>query len=478
MRSGSFVTTARLPDADDDDAAARRRRPDAGARGGVRARARQRRAGVPPRHRRLRRRVVGRVHRASGRGRGGAATAPTRRRCCATPKPTTRACVTASEAFDAELMGDLRAARRRGVRAARGAGLPPGAGRAQARRRRQTASRCYFSKENFTNGCIATVDVIYPSSPLFLLFSPDAAGGAARADPRLRRVAALEVPLRAARPRHLPAGQRPGLRRRRADRGEPDAGRGVRQHAADPRRALAKIDGNADFASKYWPHADASGRSTSRTRASTRRTSSAPTTSPATSRTTRTCRSRRSWRSRPYADALPSMRGDAAEAARLRDAGRRTWPRSGTRTADDGDHYRLAFDQPGTWSQKYNLVWDSCSASSLFPPDVARRRSRTTRRSRTRTACRSTTAQTYTKLDWIVWTATLADDAQDFEALIDPLYAFLNETPDRVPMTDWYWTDRRQSSAASRPARSSAACSSRCSSNRDLIRQWSSRPGL
>ena len=28
----------------------------------------------------------------------------------------------------------------------------------------------------------------------------------------------------------------------------------------------------------------------------------------------------------------------------------------------------------------------------------------------------------------------------DFEALVHPIFAFLNTTPHRVPMTDWYWT--------------------------------------
>jgi hypothetical protein len=109
-----------------------------------------------------------------------------------------------------------------------------------------------------------------------------------------------------------------------------------------------------------------------------------------------------------------------------------------TRLADDGDHYRLAFDKPGTWSQKYNLVWDKVLGYGLFPADVARKEIAYYKRVQLPFGLPLDNRKDYTKLDWLLWTATLAGTEEDFRAFADPVYDFLNKTTDRVPMTDWY----------------------------------------
>ena len=108
--------------------------------------------------------------------------------------------------------------------------------------------------------------------------------------------------------------------------------------------------------------------------------------------------------------------------------------------ADDGDHYRLAFDRPGTWSQKYNLIWDRVLDLNLFPDSVAQKEMAYYKKVQNDYGLQLDNRSDYTKLDWILWTASITGKQKDFKALIAPVVKFLNETTDRIPMTDWYWT--------------------------------------
>ena len=110
--------------------------------------------------------------------------------------------------------------------------------------------------------------------------------------------------------------------------------------------------------------------------------------------------------------------------------------------AVDGDHYKLTFDREGTWSQKYNLVWDELLKLGLFDEDIMDAEIPYYLTKQNIYGLPLDNRSTYSKSDWIIWTATMTDSDDQFEAFIDPLWKFYNETTDRVPMSDWFYTDK------------------------------------
>jgi hypothetical protein len=136
---------------------------------------------------------------------------------------------------------------------------------------------------------------------------------------------------------------------------------------------------------------------------------------------------------------LCDMRDNHDEAQRYRKVATEFAQRWAKEARED-DHYRLAFDRPNTWSQKYNLIWDRILGLNLFPDEVLRREMDYYKKIQNEFGLPLDNRKTYTKLDWILWTATLTQNRSDFEALVNPVFKFLNETPDRSPMTDWYET--------------------------------------
>ena len=109
--------------------------------------------------------------------------------------------------------------------------------------------------------------------------------------------------------------------------------------------------------------------------------------------------------------------------------------------ADAGDHYALSFGNKESWSQKYNMVWDKLMGWEIFPEEVKQKELAYYLTKQNQYGLPLDSRRNYTKSDWIMWTATLADDHETFMKFVQPIYDFANETTDRIGLTDWYNTD-------------------------------------
>ena len=293
-----------------------------------------------------------------------------------------------------------------------------------------------FSKENFSNGCIGTVDVIYPAQPFFCVFSPT-----------LAKATLVPVLNYASSPRWkfpfaphdlgtypLANGQVYGGGERTEENQMPVEETGNLMILL---AQIAQQDGNAKFASRWWPQLqkwagyleqkgfdpesqlstdDFAGHLAHNTNLSIKATEALGS----------------------YA-MLCQMRGETTEAARVTKMAKGLATRWANE-AFDKDHYKLAFDKAGTWSQKYNMVWDKILGLNLYDPQVMKIETAFYKTKFNRYGLPLDSREDYTKLDWSVWTATMTDNPADFRAIVDPMLGYFNATGDRNPMTDWFHT--------------------------------------
>lgn len=111
------------------------------------------------------------------------------------------------------------------------------------------------------------------------------------------------------------------------------------------------------------------------------------------------------------------------------------------KTAANGDgSFRLAFDRPGSYSMKYNAVWDKLFGTGIFPREVIESETASNFCHFNAYGMPLDNRAKYTKSDWLVWTAALTASRDTFMRYVEPLWNAYHNSRSRVPMTDWYDT--------------------------------------
>lgn len=136
---------------------------------------------------------------------------------------------------------------------------------------------------------------------------------------------------------------------------------------------------------------------------------------------------------------LVATRGDAKK-ARLYRSKVVEFVSNWTTTAADSNHYRMQFNLPSSWSLKYNLLYQRALKLSSFPEYVFEKENAYYQTKMQKCGVPLDGRHPYTKSDWSLWTAALGNQEQ-MEAIIEGVYNFAHTTSSRAPLSDWYDVD-------------------------------------
>lgn len=293
----------------------------------------------------------------------------------------------------------------------------------------------YFSRENASNSSINTVDVSFPASPFFLIHSTDL-------------LKSLLVPILdyASDPEWKHDSSPHSIGTFPYATGQRYGGKGSPMPVEETGNMLlmiagiCKVEGNPDFACRYrglldrWAeHLSKNGYDTGEQLC------------------TDDFRGRQLHNTNltvkgicglaAYAKVL-EMFGDkekSAQYSRQAKAWARQWEKEAL--APDGTHFVQAFGQPDTWSFKYNMVWDKLLGLGLFSPETYHKEFTFYKGKIEKFGVPMDHRDKRTKFDWNFWVACFADKREERDLLLDPLYKMVNESPTRLPLTDYFNTD-------------------------------------
>lgn len=94
-----------------------------------------------------------------------------------------------------------------------------------------------------------------------------------------------------------------------------------------------------------------------------------------------------------------------------------------------------------TFSLKYNFAFDKILCLGLFPQELMESETDYYLQVAGKFGPPLDNRERYTKSDWLMWVTALTDDGEKRRKMISYLDNFLKNSPDRVPFSDWYYTD-------------------------------------
>ena len=287
----------------------------------------------------------------------------------------------------------------------------------------------FFSKENFSNGCMATLDVTYPSIPLYLIYNPELVRGMMRPILEYAQSEAWPHPFAPHDCGQYPLcnGQVYGGNKPEYQMPVEECGNAILTIAAATRadgdRALADenkeiLQAWADYLVEYGYNPE-----------------NQLCTDDFAGHLAQNCNL--SIKAIVALAAFGQLFGEEKYSSIAKDMAER-WKVEAKKQNDKG--WRLTFDRDDTWSMKYNMVWDRLLGLGLFGEEVAREEISVYAQKMNEYGVPLDCRANYTKLDWMAWTTVMADVPEYTKAVYESMTNMTRDSLDRVPMTDWYDT--------------------------------------